>query len=104
MQAALTVQHSRLELPQICHSNQKTLIGQDLSRARKAVRASNGLRTLLGVLQNRSASGGSPAKLRALATQGLLGLAQDPDTCHTLSQLQVSVSVGLELGFKRFIA
>ena len=69
------------------------VLEQGYAAARAAVRNANGLRTMLSLVQSRpSTSSVQPAvltKLRALAAQALLGLAQDPNICHTLTKLQV---------------
>ena len=70
-----------------------SVLEQGYAAARAAVRNANGLRTMLSLVQSRpSTSSVQPAvltKLRALAAQALLGLAQDPNICHTLTKLQV---------------
>ncbi|KAK3210536.1 hypothetical protein Dsin_015242 [Dipteronia sinensis] len=63
---------------------------QGYSQAREAVRANNGIKVLLHLLQSRIYS--PPAALdclRALACRVLLGLARDDTIAHILTKLQV---------------
>ena len=68
-------------------------LAREMAPTRRLVRDANGLRTLLGLLHARPSSANlqpvMAEKLRALAAQTLLGLAQDPDIRHTLTKLQV---------------
>lgn len=64
---------------------------QGYRQAREAVRANNGIKVLLHLLQQRIYS--PPAALdclRALACRVLLGLARDDIIAHILTKLQVS--------------
>lgn len=64
---------------------------QGYRQAREAVRANNGIKVLLQLLQPRMVT--SPAALdclRALTCRVLLGLARDDTIAHILTKLQVS--------------
>lgn len=66
---------------------------QGYRQAREAVRANNGIKVLLQLLQPRMVT--SPAALdclRALTCRVLLGLARDDTIAHILTKLQVSVA------------
>ncbi|KAL6533731.1 hypothetical protein OROHE_013564 [Orobanche hederae] len=63
---------------------------QGYRQAREAVRANNGIKVLLQLLQHRTVT--SPAaldRLRALTCRVLLGLARDVTIAHILTKLQV---------------
>lgn len=69
-----------------------TQLEQGYRQAREAVRANNGIKVLLHLLQTRIYS--PPASLdclRALACRVLLGLARDDAIAHILTKLQVDV-------------
>lgn len=69
---------------------------QGYRQAREAVRANNGIKVLLHLLQPRMVT--SPAALdclRALTCRVLLGLARDDTIAHILTKLQVSLAFHL---------
>lgn len=64
---------------------------QGYHQAREAVRANNGIKVLLQLLQPRIVSPPSSLDcLRALACRVLLGLARDDTIAHILTKLQVN--------------
>lgn len=66
-------------------------VEQGYRQAREAVRANNGIKVLLQLLQPRIVTPpGSLDCLRALACRVLLGLARDDTIAHILTKLQVS--------------
>ena len=74
---------------------------QGYHQAREAVRANNGIKVLLQLLQPRIVTPPSALDcLRALACRVLLGLARDDTIAHILTKLQVNDSylavVGLQ--------
>ncbi|KAK9811850.1 hypothetical protein WJX72_011159 [[Myrmecia] bisecta] len=76
------------------HAGTAATVGQHIEGsyqfARAALRANNGIRVLLGLLQSRSSMPASHVdKLRALTLRTLLGLARDPSIRHILAKLQV---------------